>query len=134
MNENTTKKPDGDLDQNDTELDDDTDVINGLLKRELSTAEIEATNYFAGHVCKIILQKNQCVDCEKSIASRGKNEKYHGLITARSQYSTTGNQLIMYPKPKFIDCFKKFASTLEQLVPLNCSQKSLSRTLIQGMW
>lgn len=109
MNENSTKKPNTDLEQNVTGLDDDVDA-NELLKRELSTAEIEATNYFAGHVCKIILQNNQCIDCEKSISSRGKNEKYHGLTNARAQYSATGNQLIMYPKPKFIDYFKKLAS------------------------
>lgn len=133
MNEKSTEKSGSGLEQSVAEFD-DAGANNGSLKRELSTAEIEATNYFAGHVCKIVLQKNQCIDCVKSISSRGQNEKYHGLTSARAQYSATGNQLIMYPKPKFIDCFKKLASKLEQLVPLHCSQKSLSKTLVQGVW
>lgn len=107
--------------------------LDRLLDLKRSRPENDAANCFAAQVCKIVLSKNECVDCERSISSRGKNEAYHGLIAARSQYSFTDSQLIMYPKPKFIDCFKKLTSTLEQLIPFHCSRKSLKKTLTEGM-
>lgn len=128
-----TKKLVSDAAVNRSELDDIT-ITNSFLNRKLSTAEIEAGNYFAGDVCKMILNKNECMNCEKSISSRGKNEKYHGLLIARSQHSTTKeNKLLTYPKPKFIDCLTKLTRRLEQFVPFNCFRNSLSKNLIQGM-
>lgn len=128
-----TKEPVSDTEKNDFELDDD-NTTNSFMNRKLTTAECEAGNYFAGNICKIVLKKNDCVDCERSISSRGKSEKYHGLLTARSEYSTANNKLLMFPKPKFIDCFKNVTRRLAQSVPSHCSQKSLSKKLVEGIF
>lgn len=112
---------------------DDNNASNFISNRKKSKVENEVGNYFAAQVCKKVLKSNECADCEKSISSRGKNESFHGLINARSQNLSADNQLqIVYPKPRFIEKFKKLTSELEQSIRFHCFHKPLRKTIMQG--